>query len=306
MANLPNPSQETYELVRQLYEARNGGGDADSSPGWLELLTRRSGADRTDKSIERRISLVRRIAEREEPGILPYLLCALFDEPEVVRATIEAVVRLVRSVPTNRLPALSDKMRRPWWDWVDYEDWNTLEPAHLLRFEELGEPEPPFWGLLSFHSNGYIREPALGWLDPADYLDEFVAALQDDIGSNSRAAAGVVSDHLHKISPERLLQIYADDSRGHVRKNIRRLFNELGYWNRLEFLLYAANASDAAEDVEQVDVQLRKWIGDANRVFTSPSAAQHERVEEALFQTAERLPQETVAEIRRVLKLKAR
>lgn len=541
MANLPTPATETFELVHSLYEARK------------------------DRSrLQHRVGLIHQIAERNETAILPYLLSSLFDEAVVARAAIQATHRLIRGIPANQLPSLSETMRRPWWDWCEYADWDTLEPAHLLRFKEIGEPSVPFWGLLSFHSNGYVREAALGWLeefktgeeipfllirandwvpqvrcraadilesrltppfirefaehlelvvrlesssradtsdlvqnihellrseqgcdalleqlesdsrvigraalqtaigsenaatipairyaldqsdvvlrtraveaagryldggglarllaehrhdphrmvrkriletfvqqfpgraktplseaifdssrsirqyarfyldrmgedhfleayrkaarsddtcrlraglrglgdigkpedaqlvaphlssrssktrriairalgeiDPSERLDLFVAALRDDIGSNSRAAADVLAENIHRIPPERLLDIYTRDGRPHVRDNILRLFDELGYWSRVEYLLRIAAVTDKPEHIERLGLYLDGWIRNANRVFTSPSASRYMDIEKALHSVTDRLPTNYVGEIREILRLRS-
>ena len=89
---------------------------------------------------------------------------------EVRRATMRVVDRLMAELQSEELPAFSRWARRGynpfyyrWW-----KAWNGLSPGQLSTFDNLEVDAPRFWGLLTMHPNGFVREAALGRLAGVD------------------------------------------------------------------------------------------------------------------------------------------
>lgn len=149
---------------------------------------------------------------------------------------------------------------------------------------------------------------ALGHVAPAVHREHFLAALEDEIPSNSRMAADIVSEDLDDSSLGRLLNVYIHTRHHHTRAVVLRIFDNLEFWSRLEYLLRAATASHDHHphpDLnERIARYLTHWASRVNYVYTTPSASQRESVEASLEAMGADFPSWLVGVIREILERK--
>ena len=115
---------------------------------------------------EKWLSVVNQIAQSGEPAAVAGLLIWRKLAPTLMSAIVETVDHLVCQVASEDLRSYSKWLRHQWGDYAFmYTGAYRLVPKDLHRFDKVAdEPVPCFWGALSMHPNGYVRESALSRL----------------------------------------------------------------------------------------------------------------------------------------------
>lgn len=116
-----------------------------------------------DPSTEKRqVELIEDIAQQGEPSSLKSLLTCLNATDQVRMAAMRGIDRVAGEIPASKLPKLSRGLRGFMWSyWEGPPCWNQLEPDALTRFDESPDLVSGFWGVMSLHPSGYVRESAL-------------------------------------------------------------------------------------------------------------------------------------------------
>lgn len=111
-----------------------------------------------------RIDVVRELAALEEPAVIPYLLGLLIERGKVGRVAAVAVGELLDALPPTELTRLEQDVRhgRAYYSLTEQDlRWYQASPSHIRRRAPSGWLRVPYFGLASFHSNGYVREAAV-------------------------------------------------------------------------------------------------------------------------------------------------
>ncbi len=105
-----------------------------------------------------RIDLIEKLGHSQNVAVIPRLApYALSDDPEVRRASIESIARIMSSLPVAKLAELDALMR---WDYLLYygdEDWLQLSVSDVKTFAD----DKTMVALASMHPDGYVREAAV-------------------------------------------------------------------------------------------------------------------------------------------------
>ncbi len=116
-----------------------------------------------DPSTEKRqVELIEGIAQQGEPSSLKSLLTCLNATDQVRMAAMRGIDRVAGEIPASKLPKLSRGLRGFMWGYCEGPPcWNQLEPDALTRFDESPDLVSGFWGVMSLHPSGHVRESAL-------------------------------------------------------------------------------------------------------------------------------------------------
>lgn len=126
---------------------------------------------------------------------------------------------------------------------------------------------------------------ATGRLAGDKHIDLLLGCLTDDSPKVSREAEQSLQRQAGSLDPERLWSIFAGDHRTFVRLSVLALLDSTGTWKKLPFLIRAASEKD-----RNVALTAEKYIERRyNRVFTKPTAEEHEGIQSALNSCADRL-----------------
>lgn len=139
-----------------------------------------------------------RLAER---STLPHLLGPLAEGGDVGVTAASAVAAVLRTVPVGDLPRVETEVRRrvSWWGVRAGQTWLDLAPRGLDRKAPGGWLRTPYYGVASFHPNGYVREAAVGALaaeGSGRELPYLVLRLNDWVEPVRRSAEEAVRDRL--------------------------------------------------------------------------------------------------------------
>jgi hypothetical protein len=107
-------------------------------------------------------SLLFKLAQTSEPGLLPYLIQFLLAKSTNVRTAAQtAVGSLLAEVSPYDLLHVIDLS---WGEWDAYwSQWRQLSPTSVrdLAINEHCKLEPAVLGIFSFHRNGFVRHEAV-------------------------------------------------------------------------------------------------------------------------------------------------
>ncbi|MDT7858422.1 hypothetical protein RQM47_17360 [Rubrivirga sp. S365] len=148
-----------------------------------------------------RVATLAELGRLAERSTLPHLLGPLVEGGDVGVAAASAVGSILRTIPVGDLPRVETEVRRQvsWWGVRAGQTWLDLIPHGLDRKAPGGRLQTPYYGMVSFHPSGYVREAAVDALadeGSGRELPYLVLRLNDWVGPVRRAAERAVRDRL--------------------------------------------------------------------------------------------------------------
>lgn len=179
-------SGETQALVQQLLRER-----ARPERTWWQRW--RGEEDVKQASIA---GIVARLGQQGEPDVLPVLLSALAEGPQVAQAVAVAAERLLAQVPIGAFPRLDERMRRPY---VFGTRNREQERAQLHTLAGSVHPSRAVLALVSMSQSGFAREAAVQLLttEGAWALPFMLLRVNDWVRPVREAALKTVRESLH-------------------------------------------------------------------------------------------------------------
>lgn len=109
------------------------------------------------------VSALAELVSCNEPASIPYVAPILISGTrEEIRAASAAIETLLSCSTPEDLIILDELVRSSWVFGCPYsESWSRLEPRELAKLVGPGEPGVSLFRLLSFHTNGFVREEAI-------------------------------------------------------------------------------------------------------------------------------------------------
>ena len=140
------PSESTERLIESLY-AKKGLWD-----GFVQL-------DSQDE-------IIRQIEEAGEPAAIPDLLPFLIiGDRRSILASAKAIHSLLQMLKPTDFVRFDEFVRQGYPDWrVRREPWYLMKPKDVGHLASMGEMSVSLLGIASCHTNGHVREAAVGEL----------------------------------------------------------------------------------------------------------------------------------------------
>jgi HEAT repeat protein len=145
----------------------------------------------------RRIDLIRKIAQRGEPAVIPGILrFALSTDLATRTETARAIAHLLQQVPLADFPLLDEMLRGRFYLQESTHWGRPLEPVDLDRFTPLGRLSVPLLAVAACDWNGYVRQAAIECLSRTEdvvALPLLVIRLNDWVPEVRAAAMAAVA-----------------------------------------------------------------------------------------------------------------
>src|SRR6266853_4922946 len=110
--------------------------------------------------------VIRQIADAGEPAVIPDLLPILImGDRKAILASANAIHRLLGQLKPADFARFDEFVRQSYSEWrARREPWYSMNPKDVGHLASLGEMSVSLLGIASCHTNGYVREAAVGEL----------------------------------------------------------------------------------------------------------------------------------------------